>query len=46
MGWTYLRSYITAQKKRNVDLTASNGSLLKSNEKFTSQLEELRTRNK
>ena len=41
-----LGSQITTQKKRNVDLTASNASLRKLNEKLASQLEELRTRNK
>ncbi|KAL5552582.1 hypothetical protein UlMin_039983 [Ulmus minor] len=46
MGWTHLRSQITAQEKRNVDLTASNATLRKSNEKLAAQLEELRTRNK
>ena len=46
MGWTHLRSQIIAQEKRNVDLTASNASLQKSNKKLASQLEELRTRNK
>ena len=45
MGWTHLRSQITAQEKRNVDLTASNASLRKSNEKLASQLEELRMSN-
>ena len=45
MGWTHLRSQITAQEKRNVDLTASNATLRKSNEKLAVQLEELRTRN-
>ena len=45
MGWTHLRSQITAQEKCNVDLIASNASLRKSNEKLASQLEELRTRN-
>ena len=45
MGWTHLRSQITAQEKRNVDLTASNASLGKSNKKLASQLKELRTRN-
>ena len=45
MGWTHLRSQITAEEKRNVDLTASNASLRKSNEKLTSQLEEIRMRN-
>ena len=45
MGWTHLRSQITAQEKQNVDLTASNASLQKLNEKLTSKLEELRTRN-
>ena len=45
MGWTHLRSQITAQEKHSVDLIASNASLHKSNEKLTSQLEELRTRN-
>ena len=45
MGWTHLRSQITAQEKRNVDLTASKASLCKSNEKLASQLEELRMRN-
>ncbi|KAL5580186.1 hypothetical protein UlMin_012628 [Ulmus minor] len=34
MGWTHLRSQITAQEKRNVDLTASNATLRKSNEKL------------
>ena len=45
MGWIHLRSQITAQEKRNMDLTASNDSLRKSNEKMASQLKELRTRN-
>ena len=45
MGWTHLRSQITAQEKRNVDLTASNATLRKSNEKLAVQLEELRIRN-
>ncbi|KAL5567410.1 hypothetical protein UlMin_030574 [Ulmus minor] len=45
MGWTHLRSQITAQEKRNVDLTASNATLRKSNEKLAAQLEELKTRN-
>ena len=46
MGWTHLRSQITAQEKRNVDLIASNASLRKSNVELASQLEELRSRNK
>ena len=41
MGWTHLRSKITAQEKRNVDLIASNASLRKSNAELASQLEEL-----
>ncbi|KAL5580129.1 hypothetical protein UlMin_012571 [Ulmus minor] len=45
MGWTHLRNQITAQEKRNVDLTASNATLRKSNEKLTAKLEELKTRN-
>ena len=45
MGWTHLRSQITAQEKRNVDLTASNASIHKSNEKLASQIEELRKGN-
>ncbi|KAL5563464.1 hypothetical protein UlMin_033211 [Ulmus minor] len=45
MGWTHLRNQITAQEKRNVDLTASNATLRKSNEKLTASLEELKTRN-
>ena len=45
MGWTHLRSQITAQDKRNVNLNASNASLRKSNAELASQLEELRSRN-
>ena len=45
MGWTHLRSQITAQEKWNVDLTASNATLRKSNEKLTAKLEELKNRN-
>ena len=36
MGWTHLRSQITAQEKRNVDLIASNAFLRKSNAKLAS----------
>ncbi|KAL5543291.1 hypothetical protein UlMin_011001 [Ulmus minor] len=46
MGWTHLRSQITAQEKRNVNLTASNATLRKSNEKLAAQLEELRSEKK
>ena len=45
MGWTHLRSQMTAQEKWNVDLTASNASLRKLNKKLASQLKELRMRN-
>ena len=40
-----MRSQITAQEKRNVDLMASNASLQKLNKKLYSQLKELRERN-
>ena len=44
-GFTHLRSQITGQEKRNVDLTASNDSLRKSNAELASQLEELKYSN-
>ncbi|KAL5565346.1 hypothetical protein UlMin_028510 [Ulmus minor] len=40
--WSCAHAY---QEKRNVDLTACNTTLRKSNEKLTAQLEELKTRN-
>ena len=45
-GLTNLRSQITAQERRNLNLTASNASLRKSNAKIVAQLEELKSRNK
>ena len=41
-----MRSQITAQEKRNVDLIASNALMRKSNAELASQLEELKFRNK
>ena len=42
---THVRSQISAQEKRNFDMSASNTSLRKLNIELTSQFEELKFRN-